>query len=155
MPGTAFSGAFHLGSPFASIEGMNEKARALQQRTHRFLVRVLKLSAQLPSNAATEQIVPQLIDAAGSTDSNYRATCRARSMAEFIAKIGVAAEEADESMGWLQALLESNNAPKDETQELILEADELLSIFVKSRKTAERTQETRKAADAARKRRKK
>ena len=133
---------------------MNEKAKALQQRTHAFFVRVLRLCEHLPRNTATQRIEPQLIDSAGSTDSNYRAACRARSNAEFIAKIGVAAEEADESQGWLAALLASNNAPKEETQALIQEADELTAIFVKSRKTCEQRLNDRKhQAEVAPKRR--
>ena len=115
---------------------MNDKARLLQQRTHTFFVAVLRLCERLPANTATRQIAPQLIDSAGSTDSNYRAACRARSTAEFVAKMGIAAEEADESKGWLEALLASNNAPPD-AQPLVNEADELTAIFVKSRKTAE------------------
>ena len=91
----------------------------------------------LPKDTATQRIVIQLLDSAGSTDSNYRATCRARSPAEFIAKIGVAAEEADESKGWLQLLVESHRASLEDARELIQEADELVSIFVKSRKTAQ------------------
>lgn len=124
---------------------MNEKAQALQERTHRFLIKVLKFCEALPKNVSTLRIGPQLVDSAGGTDSNYRAACRARSVAEFIAKIGVAAEEADESKGWLSALLESDNAPKGEAKELIQEADELTAIFVKSRKTAEARAKQRKA----------
>ena len=114
------------------------------QRTHSFFVRVLRYCERLPRNTRTLRIEPQLIDSAGGTDSNYRAACRARSTAEFIAKIGVAAEEADESKGWLAALLASNNGDKNETKALIDEADELTAIFVSSRKTAERRMKDRK-----------
>ena len=123
---------------------MNAKALALQERTHRFYVRVLRYCEGLPRNPRTARIEPQLIDSAGGTDSNYRAACRGRSTAEFLAKIGVAAEEADESKGWLTALLDSNNAEPDETQALIKEADELTAIFVKSRITAETNLNARK-----------
>src|SRR3954462_6570133 len=68
---------------------------------------VIKFCDQLPKDVATQKIAGQLLDSAGSTDSNYRATCRARSPAEFIAKVGVAAEEADESKGWLELLVSS------------------------------------------------
>ncbi|CAN5836876.1 hypothetical protein BH18ACI5_BH18ACI5_08450 [soil metagenome] len=80
---------------------MNEKADKLRDRTHRFFIRVIALCERLPRTAAAFAITKQLLDSAGSTDSNYRAACRARSLKEFIAKIGVAAEEADESLGWL------------------------------------------------------
>jgi four helix bundle protein len=142
------------GLVLAFTRGMNEKAQALQERTHQFLIRVLGFCAHLPQNVATQRIAPQLIDSAGGTDSNYRAACRGRSKAEFIAKIGVAAEEADESKGWLSALLASNNAPSAEAEALIQEAEELTAIFVQSRKTAEaRAKQDKACADAARRRR--
>jgi len=80
----------------------------------------------------------QLIDSAGSTDSNYRAACKARTRKEFIAKVGVAAEEADESYGWLRALLHTGYGERDETQALVEEADALTRIFVASHKTAQK-----------------
>jgi len=142
---------FQVGAALATTGCMNDKAQALQERTHRFLIRVLSLCENLPHNIAAQRIAPQLIDSAGGTDSNYRAACRGRSNLEFIAKIGVAAEEADESKAWLSALLASNNAPNREAEELIQEADELTAIFVRSRKTAEARAKQRKAdAEAAR-----
>jgi four helix bundle protein len=89
---------------------MNPRAIELQERTRRFATAVIKLCQRLSHDAPTQNIVSQLLDSSGSTDSNYRATCRARSPDEFIAKIGVAAEEADESKGWLQLLVSSNLA---------------------------------------------
>jgi four helix bundle protein len=77
-----------------------------------------------------------LLDSAGSTASNYRSACRGRSKREFVAKLGVAAEEADETKGWLEALLDANLGDPDETAKLIKEADELTAIFVASQKTA-------------------
>jgi four helix bundle protein len=77
-----------------------------------------------------------LLDSAGATDSNYRAACRARSNKEFIAKIGVAAEEADESLGWLQAQLGAHIGDTRELQALSQEAEELVRIFTASGKTA-------------------
>jgi four helix bundle protein len=121
---------------------MNAKALALQERTHRFFVRVTRFCESLPHNSTTFSIRAQLTDSAGSTDSNYRAACRARSSDEFIAKIGVAAEEADESKGWLTALLARSFGDRAETLALIKEADELTAIFTASHKTAS----TRRAA---------
>ncbi len=118
--------------------GMNPKAIELQARTQRFATAVIKFCQRLGNDAATQKIVGQLLDSSGSTDSNYRATCRARSPDEFIAKIGVAAEEADESKGWLQLLVASNLARIDDARDLIQESDELTAIFVASRKTAQR-----------------
>ena len=121
---------------------MNPKALELQARTRRFATAVIRFCETLAKDLATQKIVGQLLDAAGSTDSNYRAACRARSTEEFIAKVGVAAEEADESKGWLQLLVESGKASLDAAGPLIKEADELTAIFVASRITAQ----TNKAA---------
>jgi len=115
---------------------MNPKAAELRQRTHNFFLRVIKLCDALPPSQACRTISGQLLDSAGSTDSNYRAACRARSKKEFIAKIGVAAEEADESLGWLNALLGANLGPPAELRTLIEEAQALLKIFTASAKTA-------------------
>jgi four helix bundle protein len=118
--------------------GVNPKAVELQERTRRFATAVIKFCDRLQKDAPTQKIVDQLLDSAGSTDSNYRATCRARSPDEFISKIGVAAEEADESKGWLQLLVASNLARIEDARDLIQESHELTAIFVASRKTAQR-----------------
>jgi len=68
--------------------------------------------------------------------ANYRASCKARSRAEFIAKIGVVAEEADESEGWLALLLDLKLGPAEEVHALRVEADELTAIFTASSRTA-------------------
>ncbi len=117
---------------------MNPKTIALQERTRRFFGRVIQLCENLPKRLVSQRIAIQLVDSAGSTNSNYRAACRARSTKEFIAKICVAAEEADESKDWLQALLDAGIGNKDETKSLVQEADELTAIFVASEKTARR-----------------
>jgi four helix bundle protein len=122
---------------------MNPKALELQERTQKFAAQVIKFCETLPNGAACRQIVEQLTDSAGATDSNYRATCRARSTDEFIAKVGVAAEEADESKGWLELLVRSGFTKEEAARGLINEADELTAIFVASRKTAERRKEER------------
>jgi four helix bundle protein len=120
---------------------MTPQALALQERTREFLKRVIAFCDKLPSSDAARRIIPQLIDSAGSTDSNYRAACRGRSRKDFIAKIGVAAEEADESKGWLQALLAAGIGNKRETIPLIKEADELTAIFVAAEKSAKNNAE--------------
>jgi four helix bundle protein len=145
--------AFSSGADSASSWGMNSKALELQERTRAFASAVIKFCDGLPQHAAVRSIVDQLLDSAGSTDSNYRATCRARSPDEFIAKIGVAAEEADESKGWLQLLVSSNLATTEQAGPLIQEADELTAIFVASRKTAELNRARRKQLQHEMKRR--
>ena len=127
---------------------MNPKALELQQRTRKFATDVIAFCERLPQNHAISKIVDQLLDSAGATDSNYRATCRAKSPADFISKIGTAVEEADESKGWLELLVSSNFTTMADAGALIQEADELTAIFVKSKKTAERNKEQREAIDS-------
>ena len=115
---------------------MNPKAAALQARTHQFFITVIALCRTVDKDDAGESICRQLLDSAGATDSNYRAACKARSKKEFIARIGVAAEEADESLGWLIALRDARIGDQKRLAPLIDEAHELTSIFVKSGKTA-------------------
>src|SRR6185503_6360951 len=81
---------------------MNPEALALQARTRAFATAVIKLCEGLPANPAVASIRDQLLDSSGSTDSNYRAACRARTRREFISKLGVVVEECDESLRWLR-----------------------------------------------------
>lgn len=127
---------------------MNQKALALQARTRAFATRVIELCDGLPVSAATDSIKQQLIDSSGS-DSNYRAACRARTRKEFIAKLGVVVEESDESLGWLQLLIDSSICQTESAKALVSEANELVSIFVQSEITAKRNYE----AELARRRR--
>jgi four helix bundle protein len=135
---------------------MHPKALALQDRTHQFFLRVTRFCDSLPPNPTTRSIGAQLLDSAGSTDSNYRGACRARSHDEFISKIGVAAEEADESKGWLSVLLERGYGDRDEAGALIRESDELTAILTASHKTAcqRRTARRQSLSDAKMARRK-
>jgi four helix bundle protein len=120
---------------------MNPKASELQERTRAFARRVIKLCEGLPATPAAESIRDQLLDSSGSADSNYRAACRARTRKEFIAKLGIVVEESDESLGWLQLLIESSICANDTAKSLAEEADELVAIFVQSEKTAKRNYE--------------
>ena len=123
---------------------MNPKTKELQERTHRFFVRVSALCDSLPPTVAAKSIGEQLMDSAGSTDSNYRAACRGRTKKEFIAKLGVAAEEADESLAWLRGLVARRIGDVDEARALLKEADELVAIFVKSQITAKQNLEKKR-----------
>jgi four helix bundle protein len=80
-----------------------------------------------------------------STGANYRAACRARSRAEFAAKIGVAEEEADETLYWLELLFETKLAASESVQRLIVEATELVAILSAGRKTAREAEKERRA----------
>ena len=107
---------------------MNAKALALQARTRAFAERVIKLCDELPTTAAANSIREQLLDSSGSTDSNYRSACRARTRKEFISKLGVVVEESDESLGWLQLLIDSSICPRT-VKSLVDEANQLVAIL--------------------------
>jgi four helix bundle protein len=115
---------------------MLDKHLALRERTNQFALRVLKLSSSLPKTDAGRTIGRQLLRSGTSVAANYRAVGRARSQAEFVAKMGVAIEEADESVFWLELLVDGGIVPKPRLDELTREANELLAIFVASQKTA-------------------
>jgi len=108
----------------------------LKRRTKSFALRVLKLVSALPNNAQGRTVAGQLARCGTSVGSNYRATCRARSRAEFIAKIGVVLEEADESAFWLEVIIEADLLKSELVQSLLDEANELVSIMASSRITA-------------------
>jgi four helix bundle protein len=122
---------------------MNPRALALIARTHAFLMRVIRFCEGLPQQQAAARFKGQLLDAAGGVDSNYRASCRARSRKEFIGKIGVAAEEADECAGWLKTLYEASCGDRTEAANLEQEAIELTKIFTASQKTARWNQQSK------------
>jgi four helix bundle protein len=108
----------------------------LRERTKQFALRVLKLCDSLPKTDAARTIGRQLLRCGTSVAANYRAVGRARSKAEFIAKMGVVVEEADESVFWLELLVEAGMAPQGRLDALVVETNELLSIFVASQRTA-------------------
>ncbi|RYY64530.1 MAG: four helix bundle protein [Chitinophagaceae bacterium] len=101
----------------------------LKGRTKRFHIEIIKLCERLPKNAAGFELAKQLIRSAGSVAANYRAACRAKSKADFIYKLDVVIEEADESMYWLEIIGESGLCKVEETLPLVNEANELVSIF--------------------------
>lgn len=92
----------------------------------------------------------QLIDAATSVAANYRATCRARTPDEFVSKIGLVAEEADECYGWVCLLVETKLLKAEDADTIRKESYELTAIFTASFRTARRRQAARKAAAARR-----
>ena len=114
---------------------MNDKAEALKQADSRILHAGDSILPRRSAQTAGDSIVEQLRRFRREADSNYRAACKARSRKEFIAKIGVATEEADESLGWLQSLRDAELGDRTYFP-AIKEANELTSIFVSSHKTA-------------------
>jgi len=107
----------------------------LQERTKKFHVDVIKLCEKFPKNAAGFETAKQLIRAAGSVGANYRASVRAKSSNDFIYKIEVVLEEADESLYWLEVVKDAKLQEGKELDSLINEANELTAIFAATDKT--------------------
>jgi len=108
----------------------------LKARTKQFALRVLKLVDALPDSRSARAIGGQLVRSGTSVGSNYRAACRARSRAEFAAKIGVVEEEADESAFWLELVMEHGLLAERLVRPLHIEAGELTAIMAASRMSA-------------------
>ena len=115
---------------------MDEKH--LKQRTKEFSLRILKLVAALPKTIEGRAIANQLVRSGTSVGANYRAACRGRSKAEFLAKLGTVEEEADESAFWLEIIIEGKLLKPNRVESLLREANELVAIMVASRKSASR-----------------
>ncbi len=111
-------------------------ADELKARTKQFALRVMKLVNALPRTTAGRTVADQLVRAATSVGANYRAACRGRSTAEFIAKLSIVVEEADESCYWLELIMDGELLPKDQVVDLYREANEITAIMTASRKTA-------------------
>ena len=108
----------------------------LKARTKKFALRMMKMVDALPRTIQGRAIAKQIIRSATSVAANYRAACRARSRAEFIAKIGIVEEEADESCFWLELIIDSGLLNEDRIRPLLSEAGELVAIMAASRKSA-------------------
>ena len=108
----------------------------LKARTKQFALRVMKMVDALPRTIQGRAIAKQIIRSATSVAANYRAAFRARSRAEFIAKIGVVEEEADESCFWLELIIDSGLLTEERIRPLLSEAGELVAIMAASRKSA-------------------
>ena len=116
------------------------KNAELQRRTKAFALRVLTLVEHLPNSIGGRVLANQLARSATSVGANYRAACRARSRAEFASKLGTVAEEADESLFWLELIDEGKFIPRKKIASLLVEADELTAIFTSGRRSAARPQ---------------
>ncbi|MCF7764183.1 MAG: four helix bundle protein [Verrucomicrobia bacterium] len=112
----------------------------LKQRTKGFALRVIRLVDALPKSIEGRALGAQLIRSGTSVGANYRAACRGRSKAEFIAKLGIVVEEADESSYWMELIIEAGLLPKDRVEPLLQEACELTAIMVASRISASKKQ---------------
>lgn len=108
----------------------------LKERSKQFSLRVMKLVDALPQSTGGRALANQLVRSGTSVGANYRAACRGRSKAEFIAKLGTVVEEADESAFWLELIIDGELLPKGKVESLLTEANELTAIFNSSRITA-------------------
>ncbi len=108
-------------------------------RTKRFVLRVIKLCESLPNTPTANVIRGQLLRSGTSVGSNYRAACRAKSSADFISKMGTVEEEADESLYWMELLIEAGIVKQAVLKELMQEGAEILAMTVSSINTARQT----------------
>jgi four helix bundle protein len=115
-------------------EGM--KAEIMKRRTKEYALATLRIAARLPNDKASSILAGQLMRAGTSVGANYRASCRARSRADFIAKMKIVEEECDESLYWLELLVASGQIQETACAELMSEGSQILSMIVASIKTA-------------------
>ena len=108
----------------------------LKQRTMSFALRTARLAESLPKTWTGRMVTAQLVRCGPAVGANYRAACKARSRAEFVAKIGIVEEEADESAFWMEFIVAHGLMPENRVTELLKEANELSAIVGRSRITA-------------------
>ncbi len=108
----------------------------LKKRTKEFALRVISLAATFPNTFLGRHVGGQVTRSATSVAANYRAACRARSTADFISKMGIVEEEADESAFWIEFAVDAALAHKGRVNDLLNEANQLVAIFVASINTA-------------------
>jgi len=114
---------------------MDSKAEELKKRSRNFAVRIVRLFRALP-NCSEARVVGQQLLRSGTSVANYRAACKARSPADFISKLGIVEEEADETVFWLEFLVETGLVRRERMLDLTDEAKQLTAIFAASRRTA-------------------
>ena len=111
----------------------------LKNRTKKFALRILRLIDSLPNTPAGRAVAGQLAQSGTSVAANYRAACRGKSKPDFIAKLGIVEEEADESQFWLELIIENEMLKPALVEPLKQEAGEIVAIMVASRKSAAKT----------------
>ncbi|MEM8911916.1 MAG: four helix bundle protein [Planctomycetota bacterium] len=112
------------------------KCEDLKLRTKRFALRVIRMTESIPQTTAGGVISRQLVRCATSVGANYRAACRGRSTEEFVAKLQIVVEQADECCYWIELLIEGELLPMNRLEGLLDEANQITAIMVSSRKTA-------------------
>jgi len=116
----------------------------MKQRTKLYALGIIQLVESLPKERTAEVLGRQLLRSGTSVGSNYRSACRAKSIADFVSKMGIVEEEADESLYWMELLIEAGIEINMKMDALMKEAGELLSITVASIKTARKSQNMRR-----------
>lgn len=122
-------------APFGGAD-VSEQSERLKERAMSFAIKVLRLIDGFPPTPGAKVIAYQLAKCSTSVGANYRAACNGRSRAEFIAKLGIVVEEAEESVYWLEIVSKLQLVPGAETAELLQESVELRAIFSRSLGTA-------------------
>lgn len=115
-----------------------KQAAELKSRTKSFALRIIRLIRALPPGLESRVIAHQLVRSGTAVAANYRAVCRARSRAEFVSKMNIVLEEADESAFWIELLGDAGIVPQAKLADLESEANQLVAIFNASRTTARR-----------------
>ncbi|OQY51116.1 MAG: four helix bundle protein [Desulfobacteraceae bacterium 4572_87] len=108
----------------------------LKKRTQKFAFRVIRLVESLPKGRTADIIGRQLLRCGTSVGANYRSACRAKSRRDFISKMGIVEEESDESIYWMEIIVQAGLLPAKRISDLMKEAEEILAITVSSIKTA-------------------
>jgi four helix bundle protein len=117
---------------------MDHKAEALKDRTKSFALRIIRVIRSLPQGSEGRIIGHQLLRSGTSVAANYRAVCRARSRPEFLSKLAIVIEEADESAFWLELLVDAGLISESKLKDLKSEANQLVAIFNASRTTVKK-----------------
>ncbi|MBI3417436.1 MAG: four helix bundle protein [Verrucomicrobia bacterium] len=111
-------------------------ADEFKRRTKAYAIRVVRLAESLPKSGSAAVIGRQLLRAGTSVGANYRSVCRAKSRADFVAKLTIVEEECDESLYWMELLIETNVVKADLVADLMKEGNELLAMTVASARSA-------------------
>jgi four helix bundle protein len=112
------------------------KSEEMKARTRAFALRIIRLAESLPNTPTANVIRNQMLRCGPSVGANYRAACRAKSKPDFVSKMGTVEEEADETIYWMELLIDAEIVKPARIADLLDEADQILSILISSIKTA-------------------
>ena len=108
----------------------------MKTRTRAFALRIIRLAESLPNTPTARVIRNQMLRCGSSVGANYRAACRAKSKPDFVSKMGTVEEETDETIYWMELLIDAELVKRSRIADLLDEADQILSIVISSIKTA-------------------